>query len=171
MYYVSGNHESLSDAYPDFRTKLEALGVHVLDDRYVTLRKGEDAVCLVGVDDPVMAKEWIDDDLAMEKHIAAMDLPSDLFTILLSHRPELLQVYAQYGIDLVFSGHAHGGQIRLPFIGGLFAPCQGLLPRYTSGIYTIEYTQMVVSRGIGNSVFPFRVHNRPELVFITLSKS
>jgi len=90
------------------------------------------------------------------------------FQILLSHRPELLSVYSQYDIDVVFTGHAHGGQIRIPFIGGVFAPHQGFFPKYTSGIHTQNNTTMIISRGLGNSTFPFRINNRPELVVVTL---
>ena len=73
------------------------------------------------------------------------------YTILLSHRPELFESYARCNIDLVLSGHAHGGQFRLPFIGGLIAPNQGLFPKYDAGLYTSDSTNMVVSRGLGNS--------------------
>ena len=76
--------------------------------------------------------------------------------------------YTDYKMDLVFTGHAHGGQIRLPFIGGLYAPHQGLFPKYTSGTFKKDNTTMVVSRGIGGSKFPFRINNRPELVIVTL---
>ena len=92
------------------------------------------------------------------------------FNILLSHRPEQFSVYKEMNVDLVFSGHAHGGQIRIPFIGGIIAPNQGLFPKYTEGIYNDGETSMVVSRGLGNSLFPFRVFNRPELIVITLRK-
>ncbi len=91
------------------------------------------------------------------------------YTILLSHRPELFETYLDSGIDLVFSGHAHGGQFRLPFIGGLVAPNQGLFPKYDSGLYTDGGTSMVVSRGIGNSIIPFRFHNCPEIVLVELN--
>ncbi|WP_455769208.1 metallophosphoesterase [Marinilactibacillus psychrotolerans] len=91
------------------------------------------------------------------------------FKVLLSHRPELFETYAAHGFDLVFSGHAHGGQFRLPFIGGLIAPNQGLFPEYTAGIYSKKQTRMIVSRGLGNSVIPIRINNRPELVIVTLS--
>ncbi|MFQ7260015.1 MAG: metallophosphoesterase, partial [Christensenellales bacterium] len=90
------------------------------------------------------------------------------YTILLSHRPELFELYSEYEINLVFSGHAHGGQFRLPFIGGLIAPNQGLFPKYDSGLYTEETTSMIVSRGIGNSIIPIRINNRPNLVFAEL---
>lgn len=92
------------------------------------------------------------------------------FRILLTHRPELLNVYSKYDLDLVFTGHAHGGQVRLPIIGGMFAPGQGVHPKYTKGVYKEGMTQMVLSRGIGNSKFPFRINNRPEIIFVTLER-
>lgn len=90
------------------------------------------------------------------------------FTILLSHRPELFHLYADHEVDLALTGHAHGGQFRLPFIGGLVAPNQGLFPKYTSGVFSEGRTKMVVSRGLGNSIIPFRINNRPEIVVIRL---
>ena len=93
----------------------------------------------------------------------------DGYTILLSHRPELFEVYAENNIDLIFSGHAHGGQFRIPFVGGLIAPNQGLFPKYDAGIYEEGNTTMVVSRGIGNSIVPFRINNRPEIVLVELA--
>ena len=91
------------------------------------------------------------------------------YTILLSHRPELFETYVCCGVDLVLCGHAHGGQFRLPFIGGLVAPNQGLFPKYDSGLYTDGKTNMVVSRGLGNSIIPFRFNNRPEVVLVELN--
>jgi predicted MPP superfamily phosphohydrolase len=90
------------------------------------------------------------------------------FTLLLSHRPEMFDTYVEKDVDLVFSGHAHGGQFRIPFVGGVFAPNQGLFPKYDSGIYSEGNTTMVVSRGIGNSAFPFRINNRPEVILVEL---
>ena len=95
-------------------------------------------------------------------------MESDGFTLLLSHRPELFEVYVDSNVDLVLSGHAHGGQFRLPLIGGLAAPNQGLFPEYDSGLYTEGNTNMIVSRGIGNSIVPFRFNNRPEVILIEL---
>ncbi len=92
------------------------------------------------------------------------------FTILLSHRPEMLDVYAEAGPDLVFTGHAHGGQWRLPGIGGLVAPGQGFFPEYTEGAHTAGSTTMYVSRGLGNSLMPIRIFNRPELVVVELCR-
>ena len=93
---------------------------------------------------------------------------SDAYTILLSHRPELFDTYVASGVDLVFSGHAHGGQFRLPFLGGVIAPNQGLFPEYDSGLYTQGDTNMLVSRGIGNSIIPIRFNNRPEIIVVEL---
>ena len=92
----------------------------------------------------------------------------DNYTILLSHRPELFEAYVNCGVDLVLSGHAHGGQFRLPFIGGLVAPNQGLFPKYDAGLYTKGDTNMIVCRGLGNSIIPIRFNNRPEIVLLEL---
>ena len=93
---------------------------------------------------------------------------SDGYTILLSHRPELFDTYVDSGVDLVFSGHAHGGQFRLPFVGGLVAPNQGFFPQYDAGQFDEENTTMIVSRGVGNSIVPLRINNRPEIVVAQL---
>ena len=109
-------------------------------------------------------------DEELQKQINAVNeaVQNGNFTILLSHRPELFEVYADNKMDLVLSGHAHGGQFRLPFVGGLVAPNQGLFPKYDAGLYTEENTNMIVSRGIGNSILPFRFNNRPEVILIEL---
>ena len=104
----------------------------------------------------------------MDTKLEELHTEDDVFTILLSHRPELFDIYADHGMDLILSGHAHGGQFRLPFIGGLVAPNQGLFPEYDAGIYTEGNTNMLVSRGVGNSILPFRINNRPEVILIEL---
>jgi len=91
--------------------------------------------------------------------------------LLISHRPEFANEYAKYGIDLVLSGHAHGGQFRLPVVGGLFAPHQGFFPKYSEGVHVLNKTNLVISRGLGNSTIPFRINNRPELLEIVLHRS
>lgn len=165
-YYVPGNHEArLGDTYDAFESALIADGVNVLRNGSVRIRKKMDAIRIVGVDDPAFAKA---SDAITNLDAALEALSSDDFTILLAHRPELIDEYSKWGIDLVLSGHAHGGQIRLPGIGGLYAPGQGFFPKYTSGNYTVGDTEMIVSRGIGNSAFPLRVNDRPEVVIVTL---
>ena len=106
------------------------------------------------------------EELALENISRLRD--EEMYSVLLSHRPELMEVYAEGGCDLVFSGHSHGGQVRLPVIGGLYAPGQGFLPEYDGGVYTSGSTKMVVSRGVGNSLMPVRFNNRPEVVVVEL---
>lgn len=165
-YYVPGNHEArLGDTYDAFESALIADGVNVLRNGSVRIREGMDAIRIVGVDDPGFARA---SDAKNNLDATLEALSSDDFTILLAHRPELIDEYSKWGIELVLSGHAHGGQIRLPGIGGLYAPGQGFFPKYTSGSYTAGNTEMIVSRGIGNSAFPLRVNDRPEVVIVTL---
>ena len=90
------------------------------------------------------------------------------FTLVLSHRPETFQAYVENKLDVVFAGHAHGGQFRIPGVGGLVAPGQGLFPTFTSGLYEDNGTNMIVSRGLGNSIIPIRIFNTPEIIVVTL---
>ena len=96
------------------------------------------------------------------------EISSHQFTVFLSHRPEYYETYKKTDANLVLTGHAHGGQFRLPFIGGVVAPNQGFFPEYDSGVYREDEFAMVVSRGIGNSIIPVRVNNQPEIVLIEL---
>ncbi len=165
-YYIVGNHEvHLEDKHILFE-ELEKTGVIMLRNCSAELKSGDDAITIWGTDDPVF-DDSLDD---IEKRIGDVGKQKEGFTLLLSHRPEYFERYVESGIDLVLSGHAHGGQARLPFMGGIIAPGQGLFPEYDSGLYKKEYTQMVVSRGLGNSAFPIRFNNRPELVLIDLNK-
>jgi len=168
-YYVTGNHEKWSGVYAELSERLLEAGVVIMDDRRAELAKDGDTIELLGLKDPAFTPAISDRDL--ERKLAALrPSQSDKPALLLSHRPEKLQLYANAGIDLVFSGHAHGGQFRIPFVGGLIAPDQGLFPRYTSGLHTEGDTSMIVSRGLGNSIIPVRIWNRPELVVVTLGK-
>lgn len=165
VYFSPGNHEATSKIYDVFKKKLTNLGVTVLEKDFVQINKESSAIALMGLQDPFFYnnKELFKTELENLKNES-----SNSFKILLSHRPEFIEDYAKANIDLVFSGHAHGGQVRLPFIGGLISPGQGFLPKYTSGIYYEENTALVVSRGLGNSLFPFRIFNRPQLIVLTL---
>lgn len=168
-YYVTGNHEArLGEAYWTLEKQLTDAGVTVLHDEVVDLWKGEGQIQVIGLDDP----EFTDRDPSiqtgiLETKLASMEL-QDGFRLLLSHRPEAFAAYVAQDMDLVLSGHAHGGQVRLPLIGGIIAPHQGLFPQYDGGVYSAENTVMVVSRGIGNSTFPLRVNNPPEVVVVQL---
>jgi len=168
IYFISGNHEEFSNVYNDLEKKLEELGVTILDDNSQVIEKNGANLTLLGLKDPTFSREKNQGNSPFEEKLKTLKEKDDNFTILLSHRPEYINLYVKYNIDLVFSGHAHGGQVRVPFVGGLYAPGQGLFPKYTSGIYSENNTSMVVSRGLGNSIFPLRVFNRPELLVVTL---
>ncbi len=147
-------------------------GVQVLDNSAVKLSSGGGSIELLGVKDPdFLTFDYMDGTNTEElsEQLRKWDA-NDGFKILLSHRPELFDLYCESNIDLIFTGHAHGGQFRIPFLGGLVAPDQGLFPKYTSGYYTKNASTMFVSRGLGNSVIPIRIFNRPEIVVVTLKK-
>lgn len=169
-YYVTGNHEARVSAYSELKAAMEAAGVIVLEDERTEIRMNGETITLVGIDDPSFQTDYLfgDGETVVSTKLKNLTDENDGFTILLSHRPELFDTYVSSGVDLVFSGHAHGGQFRLPFVGGLAAPNQGLLPEYDAGLYTDGTTNMIVSRGIGNSIFPFRINNRPEVILIEL---
>ena len=171
-YYVTGNHEARISKYDELKAGMEAAGVVVLEDEKtkISLEGGE--ITLIGVNDPSYQTDYLfgDAEAVMQSKLQEISDAENEFTILLSHRPELFEVYADNKMDLVLSGHAHGGQFRLPFVGGLVAPNQGLFPKYDAGLYTEENTNMIVSRGIGNSILPFRFNNRPEVILIVLQR-
>ncbi len=174
VYYVTGNHEGAVMEYWILREGMAAFGVNILSDRVCRLTRGGDTLLLAGLDDPNFAtREEINEGFPamIENKLARLINGSDEYTVLLAHRPEYIDSYIAGGADLVLSGHAHGGQIRLPFIGGLAAPGQGLFPKYDAGLYSVGGSDMIVSRGLGNSLFPLRVNNRPEIVLITLESA
>ena len=156
-YYITGNHEMLisQESYVRFMQGLEDRGVVILMNQSVILTKGSSQICLTG-------HKW-------GSSVGIGELTDFVgYNILLSHHPEGFSNYVAGEYDLVLSGHAHGGQVRLPWIGGLYAPGQGVLPEYDNGIYSDGRTDMVVSRGVGNSSFPIRFNNRPEVILVEL---
>lgn len=171
VYFVTGNHEKWSGKYNSLEKKLKKQHVTVLRNEHVIIQKGGHEINLLGIDDPEFNTGDIDEGSIVKDTIvkAKIETLPDRYNVLLSHRPEFLEEYAEEKVDLVLSGHAHGGQVRLPFIGGLVAPNQGILPKYTAGLYEQQNTSMIVSRGLGNSIIPQRVFNRPEIVVVQLN--
>lgn len=169
-YYVTGNHEASASDYGQLRDGLLALGVVILENQNIEIERGSEVITVIGVNEPSFQPIEVTEDYSamMNECLNPLVAENTNYKILLSHRPELFQVYVQNNIDLVLSGHAHGGQFRIPFIGGLVAPNQGILPTYDAGVYTKDQTNMVVSRGIGNSIIPIRFNNRPEIILIEL---
>ena len=137
-----------------------------MDNRKVKIEE----INLVGIDDPgFKAKQ---NEKVYRKIVEAQikEIQLEDFNILLAHRPQYIDVYSKFDFDLVLSGHAHGGQFRFPIIGGLFSPQQGIFPKYTTGEYILNKTKMIVSRGLGNSLFPLRLFNNPEVIVIDFKK-
>ncbi len=164
VYFVMGNHETAITSFRELERKLTEAGVNILHGRSVQL---SDTLTLCGTDDINNIKGSSSKE-KITKALSGLIKNEDSFTILLSHRPELFDSYCDFSADLVLTGHAHGGQIRLPVIGGLFSPGEGFFPEYESGMHEKNGTKMIISRGIGNSSFPFRINNRPEIISITL---
>lgn len=167
--YVTGNHEAwLGESYQALEKILQEESAVVLHDAVIQLKKGGQAIQIAGLDDP----DFTDRDSSiqqsmLETKLERLNLGSE-YCVLLSHRPEAFEAYLNQKVDLVLSGHAHGGQFRVPFVGGMIAPNQGFFPKYDAGMYTQDNTTMIVSRGVGNSIIPVRVNNRPEIVSIEL---
>ena len=174
VYYVPGNHESRIAVYEETEAALAQAGAAVLRNRQILLKRGAARISVLGLEDPGFIAETEDAEVRRKRvDFQLKDMIADsagTYTILLSHRPELFPVYGENRIDLSLCGHAHGGQIRLPGLGGIIAPNQGLFPKYTSGLYQRDRAAMVVSRGLGNSLFPFRLNNPPEVVEIKLER-
>lgn len=166
-YYVTGNHEYWECDVPQLLARIADTGVNVLDQNCAELTVNGQNLNICGIPDPYAnVNTW--DALTS----ATGDLHQEGFTILLAHRPELIGQYAAKGaFDLVVSGHAHGGQVRIPFlVNGLYAPNQGWFPKYAGGRYEVEDTTLIVSRGLSTQrqMGVPRVFNRPELVLIEL---
>ena len=172
VYYVNGNHESrVLGEYEKLKQGLTDAGVTILENSSADITIGDETISLIGINDPTFRMDIVDD--TMEQNIAHQLVnvipDNDNYKVLLAHRPEYFDVYAG-NVDLVLSGHAHGGQFRIPFIGGLVAPGQGFFPEYYEGSHIKENTEMIVSRGIGNSIIPFRINNKPEIIVAELTK-
>ena len=171
-YYVPGNHESrIPKEYNELKTALNSLGITVLEDEKITLEKDGKSYTLLGIRDPMF--EIPKDSLEKSKSVIAKKLTTltedgESYKILLSHRPEAFCEYVSADINLTLTGHAHGGQAQIPFIGGLIAPNQGFFPKYSEGLHQKKNTSMVISRGLGNSLCPLRFNNRPEVIFVEI---
>ena len=159
--YVKGNHEARIADYPILEERLRAIGTTVLRNEGRILRKGGEAMTILGMDCPYGDPDY-------PHFLYRLKAKAEGFTLLLSHHPEQFDVYADAGIHLALCGHTHGGQLRLPPVGGIIAPHQGFFPTYDAGLYEKDNSQMIISRGLGNSLFPLRVNNRPELVVVEL---
>ncbi len=174
VYYVRGNHEvTVQRNYPilytDFINKLEALGVRILNNECVAIQISPSAkINVFGLEELYVSSDYLTNNSAVaDNYCRELNVNKEEFNILLAHHPEQFSVYSKYGFDAVFSGHAHGGQFRI-FGQGISAPDQGFFPEFTGGLYEQDGTQMILSRGLGNSTFPFRLFNKPHLIIAEL---
>lgn len=168
VYFVSGNHEFGSGLAVKVRNILERAGVKYLSNEYLTINRGEDEILLGGVEDPLAYADMLSpDELAQKMNDAA----PDAFKILLGHRNYWMTEYPELPVDLIFCGHAHGGLIRIPGVGGLIGTDRRLFPDFDAGEYNNGRYTLIVSRGLGNSVPIPRVFNRPEIVCVELSSA
>lgn len=162
VFFVEGNHELGSNMTPELIRKMTTSGVTVLQDQSIVLENKGESLVLSGISPNTSLSQISGKTIQTAENMG-------YYEILLAHRPELFETYEENGADLVFSGHAHGGQVRIPYVCGIFAPGQGFFPAYTGGLYEKGEATMILSRGLGNSIFPFRVFNRPELLAVTLT--
>ena len=171
-YYVTGNHEFWSGA-ENFTTKMAILNkydVTVLSGETEVIAANGGIINICGVDDPAQSENDDMGPFISQLESAEGSARSEYYTVLLSHRPELLELYAEHDFDLVLCGHAHGGQWRIPgILNGLLAPNQGLFPKYAGGEYQSGDTTMIVSRGLARETTAVpRLFNPPELVIVDL---
>ena len=167
-YYVTGNHEWAVGDVPELKKTLEAQGVTVLSNQFVTLERNGDTAVLAGIDDPNGYADQKSPETLAEEVRAAY---GDPFWMLLAHRNDHFpEQYSLLGADLVISGHGHGGVIRLPFTDGLLSTDRTFFPSYTAGLYEKNGSALFVTRGLGNSGPSFRLFNRPEVAVVTLRR-
>ena len=170
-YYVTGNHEWAVGGVRELKALLKEWGVTVLANRYTVVEREGDELVIAGVDDP---NGYADQKTPEELYGEIQRAYPGLFTLLLAHRNDSAQRYADAGYDLIFSGHAHGGIIRLPFTDGLLSPARTLFPTHTAGVYAVGEGTLFVSRGLGNNTDPihgFRLFNRLEVAVVELKAS
>lgn len=166
-YYVSGNHEAWTGEMDALYQQTEEAGVTVLRMSSGVLTVRGQRIALCGIPDPYEMVFSGAPDTEEQIRQALEDVDSADFTVLLAHRPELLAKYAQFPLDLVVSGHAHGGQVRIPgVLNGLYAPNQGWFPKLAGGAYTQDGTTLIVSRGLAVRTRLPRIFNRPEVVLV-----
>ena len=168
IYYVSGNHEQGGRVAQQVKELVESYGAEYLENEYMPIYRNGEQIIIAGVEDPMGRADMIRPNRFAEK--LRQEYPDD-YVLLLGHRNYWVRMYPELPVELILSGHAHGGIVRLPFIGGLFNVSHSLFADYEIGLYSGERFTMCVSRRLGNSVPVPRMFNRPEIVSIKLKQS
>lgn len=173
-YAVTGNHEEYAKDFAAFIKKFEDLGVKYLNNEKVELKKEGASIFLYGIRDSSHTDLQLQNDpyrLLDKLEKTGKELDPSRFNVLLAHRANQFEEISKFDFDLVFSGHLHGGVVRLPFVGGVFSnTAEELFPKYTAGIYTLNQSKMVVSRGLDKQFNKLRIFNGPELVLVTIKR-
>ena len=178
-YYTFGNHDYKARCRHKLFNRIYDFNENMANNKVFVFKNKRQRMNIIGLDDPIKAQRYNkayglpkqSKEEIVSEALDEIKYNHRNFTILITHRPDFYKVYDRKNIDLVFTGHAHGGQFNIPPFGPLYAPGQGILPKYAGGMYDLKHTKMIVNRGIGNSVFPFRLNNRPEIVLVTLKNS
>lgn len=165
VYFTSGNHDWASKSIAALRDTISDNGGTYLSNDHLLLERGDASVVLAGVEDPNCNADMPRADAVMAEVNA---LYPDQYIILLAHRNDFVTKYPDLPCDVIFTGHGHGGVIRLPFVGGVFGTDLTLFPEYENGVFPGERYSMVVSRGLGGAPFYPRLLNNPEIVAVTL---
>ena len=169
MFFVPGNHEAGYTKYDELKIILADNNVRILENEVAAIIKDAASINVIGLLDPSFYKQSAAANVKeMEHALESLSENLEGSTLLLAHRPEYIDIYSKYNINLVFSGHAHGGQFILPFVGSVYAPGQGLFPKLTQGMRNVDETTIVISRGLGNLAPVPRLFNYPEIVIVTL---
>jgi len=161
VFFVPGNHEWWTNY--QIKSPLKDLGVHILENGHFRYNIEKSHIWIMGVDDPFLGRDQLD--------MALKDVSDSVPKVLLAHAPNIFPKAIKDNIDLVLVGHTHGGQVRLPLVGAVIAPGQGLFPELDYGLFTSGSTNMIINGGLGESVLPIRFYNRPEIVLVTLVSS
>ena len=169
-YFVTGNHEFEKEYYNKIIKEITKNNIIILEDNFEIIKIKNSEICITGLDDERRIRLY-PEKKKIEEAIEEIETKNKFtgIKILLCHKPHLIKMFKKYNFDIIFSGHAHGGQVRIPkLINGLYAPGQGIFPKYAGGVYCInDKTTLVVTRGLAK-VLP-RVWNRPEIVVVTLN--
>jgi len=161
IFFVPGNHEWWTNY--QIKSPLEDLGVHILENGQFKYNIGNSHILIMGVDDPYLGRDQL--------NMALAGVSDSVPKVLLAHAPNIFSKAVEANVDLVLVGHTHGGQVRLPLVGAVVAPGQGLFPEFDYGQFTSGSTNMIINGGLGESVLPIRFYNRPEILLVTLISS
>lgn len=165
VYYVTGNHEWQVKNLRKILQKMRAWGVTVLENEGRVLSRGGAEMVVAGVHDPCGPYD-MKTPAALVRELRSAQ--GNDFILMLSHRNDELAMWSQLGVQLVLSGHCHGGVVRLPFVGGVFGTRRELFPEYDAGVYRQDGTTLFVSRGLGYTNVHFRLFNRPHVPIMIL---